>query len=239
MLRLASRVACASALLSIVIGASVLAQPIDKRTYFTFSGPVAMPGVTLPAGKYLFRIGDPTGGRKIVQVMSADGKKPIGLFFSIPAQRPDVSSDPEVRFMETPRNQPSAIRTWWYPGERTGYEFIYPKSQARMLAKTASQPVLTTQSQSTKAEETNTTELARVSGSGDETNLEQNAKPATVAGTSQRGEIADSESSSAAARTDRAELPRTASELPAIALTGSFALLAGFGMWLSRRQRLL
>jgi hypothetical protein len=30
--------------------------PEDKRVFFTFSGPVAVPGVTLPAGKYLFRL---------------------------------------------------------------------------------------------------------------------------------------------------------------------------------------
>ena len=27
------------------------AQTIDNRAYFTFSGPVTLPGVTLPAGK--------------------------------------------------------------------------------------------------------------------------------------------------------------------------------------------
>src|SRR5690348_3747397 len=28
------------------------AQPEDKRTYFTFSAPIALPGQTLPAGRY-------------------------------------------------------------------------------------------------------------------------------------------------------------------------------------------
>ena len=31
------------------------AQPVDNRTFFTFNPPVTFPGVTLPAGKYLFR----------------------------------------------------------------------------------------------------------------------------------------------------------------------------------------
>ena len=30
--------------------------PSDKPTYFTFSQPVALPGKTLPAGKYLFKL---------------------------------------------------------------------------------------------------------------------------------------------------------------------------------------
>ncbi len=239
MLRSAFRLASAGALLAIVMSASAMAQPADKRTYFTFSGPVAMPGVNLPAGKYLFRIGDPTSGRRIVQVMSEDGRKPIGLFFSIPAQRPEVADKPEVRFIETPRGQPAAIRTWWYPGERTGYEFIYPKAQARRLAQATSQPVLTTQSQTTKTEETNTEELTRVSSSGEEAKVDVNSRPAPATGTTQVGEVAAAEdNASARAATDRSALPRTASDLPLTLLAGSIALMAGLGMWMARRQLL-
>ena len=43
------------------------AQPADKRTFFTFSGPVEVPGVALPPGKYIFRIVDPDSGGKVVQ----------------------------------------------------------------------------------------------------------------------------------------------------------------------------
>src|SRR4030095_13177317 len=177
MLRPASRLACAGALLAVVMRPSAMPQPANTRTYFTFSGPVSLPGKDLPAGKYLFRLGDPTSGRRIVQVMSEDGRKPIGFFFSIPAQRAEVAEKPEVRFIETPRGAPAAIRTWWYPGERTGYEFIYPKNQARRLAKPAAQPVLTTAASTSKAEETNTEELARVSPSGEETKVDANSRP--------------------------------------------------------------
>ena len=37
---------------------------------------------------------------------------------------------------------PPAVKTWWYPGDKAGYEFIYPKEQARLLAKGTGQPVL-------------------------------------------------------------------------------------------------
>ena len=39
--------------------ATVSAQTADRRTIFTFNGPVTLPGVTLPAGQYLFRLADP------------------------------------------------------------------------------------------------------------------------------------------------------------------------------------
>src|SRR5918999_6360760 len=168
MLRDAFRLACPVALLACVMATSSAAQTVDKRTLFTFSGPVAMPGVTLPAGQYLFRLANPDSGRNVVQVLSADGTKPYGMFFSMRAERVEPASTPEVRFMETAAGMPAAIRTWWYPGERSGYEFVYPKEQARRLAQGASQPVLTTQSQTTTTEQTNTTELARISSTGQE-----------------------------------------------------------------------
>ena len=136
--------ACAVTVFVCLLAAPVSAQPLDKRTLFTFSGPVALPGVTLPEGQYLFRLADPNSSSKVVQVLNADGTKPYGLFFTIAAERLEPASSPEVRFMETASGKPAAIRTWWYPGERRGYEFIFPREQARRLAMGATQPVLTT-----------------------------------------------------------------------------------------------
>lgn len=73
--------ACAVAVFVCLLAAPVSAQPPDKRTLFTFSGPVTLPGVTLPAGQYLFRLADPNSSSKVVQVLNADGTKPYGLFF--------------------------------------------------------------------------------------------------------------------------------------------------------------
>ena len=64
---------------------------------------------------------------------------------TISAQRPRPSDDAELRFLETPAGQPAAVKTWWYPGNTIGREFIYPKSQAVRLAKATNSTVLTTQ----------------------------------------------------------------------------------------------
>lgn len=265
MLRPARSLACAVVLLAGVMVTSGAAQTADKRTLFSFSGPVAMPGVTLPAGQYLFRLADPTSGRSVIQVLSADGTKPYGLFFSYPAERIEAADQPEVRFMETAKGMPAAIRTWWYPGERTGYEFIYPKEQARRLAQGTTEPVLTTQAQTTTTEQTNTPELARVSPTGQETNLNADAQPAAAApsGTNQAGSIASASISipnptlpavgqannaAASARptpaegqrvasAGRRELPRTASMMPMIAAIGIVALIGGMSLWAWRHVR--
>jgi hypothetical protein len=258
------RSACAVALVAGTSVATAFAQTFDKRTMFTFSGPVTMPGVTLPAGQYLFRLADPTTGAKVVQVLSADGTKPYGMFFSYTAERLEPASQPEVRFMETAKGMPAAIKTWWYPGERIGYEFIYPKDQARILAQGATQPVLTTQAQTTTAEQTNTSELARVSSSGQDSNLSAATQPTatTPTGTTQEGTIASlsisipNASASAAAQTggnasstqaaptttpDRAtrtSLPRTASDVPVIAVVGVFAILAAVSLYVWRNRKM-
>jgi hypothetical protein len=162
------RFICAGVVLVAVTAGTPLAQPADKRTYFTFSGPVAIPGVTLPAGKYLFRLAD-TSSRNVVQILSADGKTPYAMFFIYRAERPEPPSNPEVRFMETAAGRPSAIHTWWYPGDRSGYEFVYPKEQARQLAKGTGQPVLATLAEVQPAPLAPAPEVARVSPAGQET----------------------------------------------------------------------
>ena len=268
--------ACAVAVFVCLMAAAVSAQPLDKRTLFTFSAPVTLPGVTLPAGQYLFRLADPNSSSKVVQVLNADGTKPYGLFFTIPAERLEPASSPEVRFMETASGTPAAIRTWWYPGERSGYEFIFPREQARRLAMGASQPVLTTDAQTTTTEQTNTAELSRVGSSGQETDVSASAAPSpgTPAGTTQEGTIAASSLSIAtpsiptagsapvatstasaqtpasgtasaqtsaapagSARAARTELPRTASQLPLVAMVGTITLLSAASLQYWRTGR--
>jgi len=247
----------AVALFICLSAAQALAQPSDKRTRFTFSGPVALPGVTLPAGQYLFRIADPTSSMRVIQVLNGDGTKPYGLFFAIPAERPQASATPEVRFMETAEGMPSAIRTWWYPGERGGFEFIYPKEQARRLAEGARQPILTTHAETSTTAQTNTDDLSRLAIGGHETQLDASAAPisASPTGGAEEGQIASSSltiptpampalppastrgSETVASQPRRSELPRTASEVPLVAGMGALALVSAASMRLVGRMR--
>jgi hypothetical protein len=229
------RLACATAIVAGCSATIVRAQLADRRTIFTFSGPVAIPGATLPAGRYVFRLADPGTSARVVQVFSADGKKPYAMFFSHPAERLDAASKPEVRFLETAKGEPAAIKTWWYPGERTGFEFVYPKDQARRLARGSKESVLTTQAQSSTTAQTNTSNLARVSPTGEETSV--NTPPNTApTGTPQEGAVADASiafppDAAAPVQTDtvarnnaRTGLPTTASSVPPVGLFGLIAI---------------
>ena len=242
--------ACVFAVLAFMSTAAH-AQTVDNRTFFTFSQPVTLPGVTLPAGKYLFRIPDTTASRRVVQVLSADGMQSYAMLLSIPAQRTDVPARPEVRFMETAENMPAAIKTWWYPGNTIGREFIYPKSQARRLAQATNTTVLTTQAENVTNEQMQTAELAYVSPTGQETALTDEQLVAAAANTPPVGATAESTTAQAntsaqsttdtmAARTPaqegtmaRASLPRTSTPLAGIGLLGMLSLLGG--AWLRFR----
>lgn len=195
-------------------------QTFERRTYFTFRGPVAIPGVTLPSGKYLFRLASTTR-RDVVHVLSYDGRTPYAMFFALPEQRPDVPENPEIRFMETAAGMPAAVKTWWYPGDRTGWEFVYPKEQARLLAKGTGQPVLTTVAETTAPPETETAELTRVTPSGEETPVTPEVVPAPWSGPTLEGEIAAYGTSG-----EEPALPKTASRTPLFG-AAALALLLG------------
>jgi LPXTG-motif cell wall-anchored protein len=233
---------CAAVMLIGLLTATMAhAQPTDKRTFFTFSGAVEIPGATLQAGKYAFHLADPDTGRTVVQITSADGKRVYGMFFSRSAERTTAASDAEVGLMEAPRGIPPAIRTWWYPGERTGREFVYPKQQARRIAERTHQAVLTTVKETTTTNETNTTELTHVSPTGSETSItaENAAADAIPSGSAQTGERAPAPAPTRVGTVARARthLPQTASASPLVALIGVLLLAGATVIRVRRAQR--
>src|SRR5437870_3323750 len=109
-----------------------MADEWNKKTEFQFSGPVEIPGAVLPAGKYVFQLADSDSNRNIVQVFSEDssGKESlVTTVMAIPDYMLNTPDKPIVNFVERPSGTPEAIRSWFYPGENTGWEFIYPKSE--------------------------------------------------------------------------------------------------------------
>jgi hypothetical protein len=244
--------ACAAAMLMSVNVRPALAQEtMDSRTEFTFNAPVELPGVTLPPGTYVFRFADANTGRKVMQVLAKnDSNKTYGLFLTITAQRPRPSNDAELRFLETPAGKPAAVKTWWYPGNSIGREFIYPKSQARRLASATNTTVLTTKAETVPAAEMASTDLTYVSPTGQETSVTEtneamvnsagNSAPTGTSGNmnnapTQQGMSASNNANSNSsmssnanmARSSRRRLPRTNTMLPLIELMGLASLAGG------------
>src|ERR1700730_3742746 len=60
------------------------ADQSDKKTVFTFSAPVEIPGKVLPAGTYVFKLLDSTSNRDIVQVWDKDEQHLIATMLALP-----------------------------------------------------------------------------------------------------------------------------------------------------------
>jgi hypothetical protein len=123
---------------------SVTAQQPDTRdrNIMTFSNAVELPGMRLDAGTYVFRLAD-TALRDVIQVLSGDEKDVLGQWLFVSAERPEVSGDTVVTFRETSAASTPAVQFWYYPGEKIGKEFIYPRDQALRIAQRTGATVLT------------------------------------------------------------------------------------------------
>ena len=126
-----------------VFSLSATAQQPDTRdrTIMTFSSAVELPGMRLEGGTYVFRLAD-TQGRNVIQLLSADEMNVLGQWLFVPAERQDVTGDTVVTFRETAANTTPAVQFWYYPGEKIGKEFIYPKDQAMRIAQRSGVAVL-------------------------------------------------------------------------------------------------
>ena len=134
--------ACVVAVLA-VLATSIGAQSPDtnKRTFMTFSSAVELPGVTLEPGSYEFRLAPMSDSRDVVQVLRKDDTKVLGQWTFVQAERERASDDTVVMFKEAREGSTPAIQYWYYPGEKVGKEFIYPKDQAQRIASRTGQTV--------------------------------------------------------------------------------------------------
>jgi hypothetical protein len=120
---------------TLFVGTRARADESNKLTNFTFSKAVQLPGLRLEPGRYRFELADPVEDRKVIRISTEDGQKQLGMLLTIPLTLADPAKDAVVMFGESPSSEPEAIKAWVYPGERTGYEFIYPHDQAVSLAR--------------------------------------------------------------------------------------------------------
>lgn len=114
---------------------AVRADEWDKETILSFNEPVEIPGRVLPAGTYVFKLADSESDRNIVQVFTENQKYLLTTILAIPASRPEPKDSTVVTFEERPSGSPEAVHSWFYPGDTTGLQFVYPKSDREFAVK--------------------------------------------------------------------------------------------------------
>jgi len=209
------------------------ASEFDKKTTVTFSGPVKIPGRVLPAGTYVFKRLDPDYP-DIVEILSANETHVEATLLGIPASRRDVTDKTVIEFREPhAAGAPPAIREWFYPGDLDGVAFVYRKKHNAELAQAnqtqepenvandaakpepVSQPVETPAAAAPVVAETEKAPASTADANGND---------------GEAGEVVIEEGSIEV-------LPRTASNLPLLALAGSILTLSAIPLGLVARIR--
>ena len=206
-----------AALIAVMLPAPAGALTYDKLTYMTFSGPVQVPGATLGAGTYRFRLTNPDTSRNVLQVLSNDGATVYAMFNTIQDHRAVLTDEAAVSFRETPVGVPPAIKSLFYGGEYQGYEFVYPKGGPIMIAEVPFQPEITYTP--SPAAEAVVAAIEPVEEPVAEAVAEPVAEPVAAA----------------AVEPEPVALPRTASTLPLVFAGGLTSLLVAMGLGLLRR----
>jgi hypothetical protein len=208
--------------LMILVGATILVTPAradawNKETKLTFSQPVEVPGMVLQAGTYTFRLLNTTGSRNVVQIYNEDGTKLITTILTIYDYRLTPADQTIIQFNEQQAGTPAALRTWFYPGDNYGRQFVYPKKRAIQLAQAAQAPVPAEEAEVpvTKLE---TVPLVAVTPQAKEEPVEQAFETTPPA-----NEVAQQTPAPST-------LPKTASPTPLIALIGLMSITLGFGV---------
>jgi len=195
---------------------SATADDRNRETMVTFSAPVEVPGAgaqVLPAGTYVFKIVGDDFNRHIVQILNPAKDHVFTTILAIPNFRLQPTGKTVITFRERAAGQPEAIRAWFYPGQKWGEEFVYPRSRAVELAKVVNEPVLATPIEVAAApiEALKTAPVVAVRPTGEEVELAQVVEPPPA-------------------------LPQTASPLALIGLMGLLSLGGGFALSLVQKR---
>lgn len=113
----------------VMISAPARADEWNQQTKFTFSQPVEIPGRVLPAGTYWFVLANTVTDRDIVQIFSEDWATLYATVRTVPSERSNPPNDTLLTFEEDESDGTPALVKWFYPGELTGHEFEYFKSE--------------------------------------------------------------------------------------------------------------
>jgi hypothetical protein len=103
----------------------VRADESDKKTIMTVNEPIQVPGKVLPAGTYVLKLVDPNE-RTLVAIYNADERHLITMIQGIPDSRMETPEKVILQLEDQPDGGPEALKTWFYPGDNAGVQFVYP-----------------------------------------------------------------------------------------------------------------
>jgi hypothetical protein len=121
--RNALRIAIMVAVAAVLVGTTSQANTqLTVVNNLTFRRAVALPGVTLPAGTYVFERDSNANG--IVRVMTPNYQQMLYVGFTARVERPRGFRS-AVSFGEAPAGEAIPITAWYPVGSSQGHKFLY------------------------------------------------------------------------------------------------------------------
>jgi len=114
-------------MLCAILSPGIKADDWNKKTVVTFTDSIEIPGQVLPAGTYVFKLANGIADRHIVEIWTGDESQLLATILTIPDYRPDTPNKTVFEYDERPGDSPMALHAWFFPGDRTGQEFVYPQ----------------------------------------------------------------------------------------------------------------
>lgn len=115
--------ALAMSLMGTALVPTLKADDWDKRTNITIDQSIDVQGTTLPRGSYVIKLLGPSPDGHTIQIFNADESHLIVTVLTRPAYRLADTVGSDFKFYEAAEGQPPALRTWFYPGDKFGFEF--------------------------------------------------------------------------------------------------------------------
>ena len=237
----------------------VKADEYNRKTVISISQPLEVPGVVLPPGTYVMKLFNSSSNRHIVQFMNEEQNQQLALTFAVSAERIRPTGKTVLTMYEGSRGAPPALRTWFYPGDTVGQEFLYSHQQAIRISERTKEPVpeietgkaaAVAASEPIEGENRSEPLIARaepapeplpapepqqpaVEPQSPSANTSQ-AQPTEPESVSPQESPADNQATAANATPE--SLPQTASYAPLAALMGGLSFVLAFGMRLGGRK---
>ena len=114
------------------------------RTPLRLAEPTEVPGKVLPAGDYVVKVIDTQQTRSIVQFLNASETEVAATVLAVPNYSVQPAEETQFFYFQRAEGYPQALKSWVYPGNNYGVEFVYPRAEALVLAERTKETVYAT-----------------------------------------------------------------------------------------------
>ena len=203
------------------------ADPVYKRTVVTFKQPVEIPGQVLMPGTYVMKLLDPYMDRNIVRFYNAQENHMYAMVFAVPDYRLTPTDHTVITFEERAHNAPQAIKEWFPAGEQLGRRICVRQSPASRGIGSSTSLRPPAQPQAAAVAPVPAPQAKPTETPAPVAQAQPAQPPVEIAQAQPEPKPVTAPAAASPATSQSKELPKTASDLPLVAMLGGALVLVG------------